>query len=121
VLLVAFGVYCLMGLIFFITGIVYMGDAGTVGATGIYLMALGFIMLIVGGIAIWANNSSKWMILFVIELINIALFLVRVPATTSQAVRSDLTFSRVCAVPLLLHRHRSADGLGHHRPRHRRD
>jgi hypothetical protein len=75
VLLVAFGVYCLMGLIFFITGIVYMGDAGTVGATGIYLMALGFIMLIVGGIAIWANNSSKWMILFVIELINIALFL----------------------------------------------
>jgi hypothetical protein len=64
-----------MGLIFFITGIVYMGDAGTVGATGIYLMALGIIMLIVGGIAMWANSTSKWMILFVIELINVALFL----------------------------------------------
>ena len=76
VLMVAFGVYCLMGLIFFIMGIVYMGDAGTIGATGIYMMALGIVMLIIGGIALWANNSSKWMLLFVIELINIALFLV---------------------------------------------
>lgn len=75
VLMVAFGVYCLMGLIFFIMGIVYMGDAGTIGATGIYMMALGIIMLIIGGIALWANNGSKWMLLFVIELINIALFL----------------------------------------------
>lgn len=76
-LMAAFGVYCLMGLIFFIMGIVYMADVGALGATGLYLMMLGLVMLIVGGIALWANTAKNWFILFIIELINVALFLVR--------------------------------------------
>ena len=75
VLMGAFGIYCLMGLIFFIMGLVYMGDAGAIGATGLYLIFLGLVMLIVGGIALWANSNASWMILFIIELINVALFL----------------------------------------------
>jgi len=75
-LMAAFGVYCLMGLIMFIMGIVYMADVGALGATGLYLMMLGLIMLIVGGIALWANSAKNWLILFIIELINVALFLV---------------------------------------------
>ena len=75
VLMGAFGIYCLMGLIFFIMGLVYMGDAGAIGATGLYLIFLGLVMLIVGGIALWANANASWMILFIIELINVALFL----------------------------------------------
>ena len=34
-------------------------------------------MLIVGGLAIFANLKKIWLILFVIELVNVALFLVR--------------------------------------------
>ena len=75
VLMGAFGIYCLMGLIFLIMGMVYMGDAGAIGATGLYLIFLGLVMLIVGGIALWANSNASWMILFIIELINVALFL----------------------------------------------
>ena len=75
VLMIAFAGYVAMGLIFFITGIVYMGDAGAVGATGIYLMAIGFIMMVVGGIALWANSKQIWLVLFVIECFNVALFL----------------------------------------------
>jgi hypothetical protein len=75
VLMVAFGVYCVMGLSFFIMGIVYMGDAGAIGSTGIYLIFLGLLMLIIGGIALWANMNSNWMVLFIIELVNVALFL----------------------------------------------
>lgn len=77
VLMVAFGIYCVMGLSFFIMGIVYMGDAGAIGSTGVYLIFLGLLMLIIGGIALWANMNSNWMVLFIIELINVALFLVR--------------------------------------------
>jgi hypothetical protein len=76
VLTIAFAVYCVMGLTFFVMGIVYMGDAGAVGSTGVYLMAMGLIMLIIGGIALFANQKQIWLILFVIELFNIALFLV---------------------------------------------
>jgi hypothetical protein len=75
VLMVAFGIYCVMGLSFFIMGIVYMGDAGAIGSTGVYLIFLGLLMLIIGGIALWANMNSNWMVLFIIELINVALFL----------------------------------------------
>ena len=84
VLMVAFGVYCVMGLSFFIMGIVYMGDAGAIGSTGIYLIFLGLLMLIIGGIALWANMNSNWMVLFIIELINVALFLVRMCARASH-------------------------------------
>ena len=84
VLMVAFGVYCVMGLSFFIMGIVYMGDAGAIGSTGIYLIFLGLLMLIIGGIALWANMNSNWMVLFIIELINVALFLVRMCARVSH-------------------------------------
>jgi hypothetical protein len=75
VLTIAFAVYCVMGLTFFVMGIVYMGDAGAVGSTGVYLMAMGLIMLIIGGIALFANQKQIWLILFVIELFNVALFL----------------------------------------------
>eukprot|EP01048_Picozoa_sp_COSAG05_P022104 COSAG05_NODE_4293_length_1578_cov_1.371197_1_plen_97_part_01 len=73
--MVAFAVYVAMGLVFFITGCVYMGDAGSIGSTGLYLLFIGLIMMIVGGIALWANLKQIWLILFVIELFNVALFL----------------------------------------------
>ena len=95
VLMVAFGVYCVMGLSFFIMGIVYMGDAGAIGSTGIYLIFLGLLMLIIGGIALWANMNSNWMVLFIIELINVALFLVRMCARVSHIrVRACEPYSR---------------------------
>ena len=75
ILMIAFAVYVAMGLAFFITGCVYMGDAGTIGATGLYLLFVGLIMMIVGGIALWANSKQIWLVLFVIELFNVALFL----------------------------------------------
>merc|ERR1719453_1986717 len=53
-----------------------MGDAGAIGTTGIWLCAAGFIMLIIGGLAIFANLKQIWLILFVIELVNVALFLI---------------------------------------------
>jgi hypothetical protein len=76
-LYVCFGVYLLMGLTLTILGGVYMGDAGAVGTTGIYLMLTGLAMMVIGGLAIFANLKQIWLILLVIELLNIALFLVR--------------------------------------------
>ena len=40
-------------------------------------IVLGLLMLIIGGIAIFANLKKIWLIMFVVELINVALFLVR--------------------------------------------
>eukprot|EP01047_Picozoa_sp_COSAG01_P099288 COSAG01_NODE_29333_length_640_cov_0.883549_1_plen_80_part_10 len=57
VLTVAFGVYCVMGLTFFVMGIAYMGDAGTVASVGMYLVFIGLIMLIMGGLALFANQK----------------------------------------------------------------
>ena len=76
-LFVCFGVYLAMGFIFLVMGIAYSSDEGAVGSTGIYLILLGLLMLIIGGIAIFANLKKIWLIMFVVELINVALFLVR--------------------------------------------
>lgn len=75
-LFVCYGVYVAMGLALLIMGIVYWSDEGAVGSTGIYLIFLGLMMLIIGGIAVFANLKKIWLVLFVVELINVALFLV---------------------------------------------
>jgi hypothetical protein len=77
----AFAVYLVMGLTLSIMGGLYMSDAGAVGATGIYMMLFGLVMLIIGGAAIFANLRQMWQILAIVELVNLALFLVRVQAT----------------------------------------
>jgi len=53
-----------------------MGDAGVIGSTGVYLLILGMLMVAVGGVGIFANMKNMWMVLFIIELINVAIFLV---------------------------------------------
>ena len=65
-----------MGLVLMIMGGWYWSEAGAVGATAVYLLLIGFLMLVVGGIALFANFKKIWLILFVIELFNVALFLV---------------------------------------------
>jgi len=74
-LYVCFGVYLFMGLVLMGMGIWYWSDAGAVGATAVYLLLVGLLMLIVGGIALFANFKKMWLILFIIELFNVALFL----------------------------------------------
>ena len=64
-----------MGLMMMIMGGLYWSDAGAVGATAVYLLLIGFLMLVVGGIALFANFKKIWLILLVIELFNVALFL----------------------------------------------
>jgi len=75
ILYVCFGVYVVMGLSLTVMGVIYMSEVGAVGATGSYLIFFGLCMLIVGGIAIFANLKQIWLILFVIEIVNIFLFL----------------------------------------------
>jgi hypothetical protein len=75
ILFVCFGVYIVMGLTLTGMGIAYMSDAGAVGATGSWLIFFGLIMLIIGGIAVFANLKQIWLILFVIEIVNVFLFL----------------------------------------------
>ena len=90
-LFVCFGVYLAMGLGFLVMGIAYSSDEGAVGSTGIYLILLGLLMLIIGGISIFANLKKIWLIMFVVELINVALFLVRSsppPAAAPSGARS---------------------------------
>ena len=74
-----FGVYVFMGLTLSIMGGLYMGDAGAVGATGLYLMLTGFFMLVIGGVAIFANLKQLWPVLMLIEIVNVFLFIVRPP------------------------------------------
>jgi hypothetical protein len=141
VVTIAFAIYAVMGLAFFITGIVYMGDAGAIGATGMYLIFLGLIMLIIGGIATWANQNSNWMVLFIIELFNVALFLVRLASYTPCSNGGRFFRAHVClcvggevpprqaqpsrslpgdwcalTVPVHHDRDRPDDGDRHHRP-----
>ena len=75
-LFVCFGVYVFMGLVFLIMGAIYSSDEGAVGSTGVYLILLGLLMLVIGGIAVFANLKKIWLVLFVIELVNVALFLI---------------------------------------------
>ena len=70
-----FGVYLFMGFVLMTMGGLYWSDAGAVGATAVYLLLIGFLMLVVGGIALFANFKKIWIILFIIELFNVALFL----------------------------------------------
>jgi bacterioferritin-associated ferredoxin len=74
-LFVCFGVYIVMGLALIGIGVAYMSDVGALGATGTWLLLFGFLMLIVGGVAVYANMNQAWLILFVVELINVVLFL----------------------------------------------
>ena len=76
-LFVCFGVYLFMGLVLFGMGIAYAYDDGAVGSAGLYMIFLGLMMLIVGGFAIFCNLKKIWLGLFIIELINLVLFLVR--------------------------------------------
>jgi hypothetical protein len=78
-LYVAFGVYVVMGLALLGLGGWYINDVGAVGATATWLLLFGFAMLVIGGLAIFANLKKIWLLLFIIELINVALFLVRNP------------------------------------------
>lgn len=74
-LYVAFGVYVVMGLALLGLGGWYINDVGAVGATATWLLLFGFAMLVIGGLAIFANLKKIWLLLFIIELINVALFL----------------------------------------------
>jgi len=74
-LFVCFGVYIVMGLALIGIGVAYMSDVGALGATGTWLLLFGLLMLIIGGVAIYANMNQAWLILFVVELINVVLFL----------------------------------------------
>jgi len=76
ILYICFGVYLGFGVILMSIGGWYWSNAGAVGATAVYLLLVGFIMLIIGGISLWANFKGMWFMLFLIELFNIALFLV---------------------------------------------
>ena len=77
-LFVCFGVYVAMGIGLIGMGAWYMSDVGALGATAMWLLLFGFLMLIIGGVAIFANLKQMWLVLFVIELINVVLFLVRI-------------------------------------------
>jgi hypothetical protein len=75
ILFVCFGVYIVMGIALIAIGVAYMSDVGALGATGTWLLTFGLLMLIIGGVAVYANMNQAWLILFVIELINVVLFL----------------------------------------------
>lgn len=79
VLFGCFGVYVIMGVALSAMGIYYMSDEGavTMGSTGTVLLLVGLTMLVVGGLAIFANLKKIWLLLLVIEMFNIVLFLVR--------------------------------------------
>jgi hypothetical protein len=73
-LYVCFGVYVVIGLGLITMGAIYWNDIGAVSATATLMLTIGLFMLIVGGLALFANAKQIWLILIVIELINIALF-----------------------------------------------
>ena len=77
----AFGIYVLWGILIMIVGAVYMSDVGEAGTTGVLLCLIGFAMLFIGGIAIFANMRQWWWLLLIVELINVVLFLVSAPLT----------------------------------------
>ena len=70
-----FGLYIAMGLSLIGLGSYYMYDAGAVGSTASYLIGLGLLMLIIGAAAVFANLKKMWIILLVVECVNVAVFL----------------------------------------------
>lgn len=74
-----FGVYVVMGVTLSAMGIYYLTDEGsvTMGSTGTVLLLVGLTMMVMGGLAIFANLKKIWLVLLVVELFNIVLFLVR--------------------------------------------
>jgi hypothetical protein len=130
-LFVCFGVYVAMGIGLIGMGAWYMSDVGALGATAMWLLLFGFLMLIIGGVAIFANLKQMWLVLFVVELINVVLFLVRIMippplfflcppfvCVVRHACRGWLTARDVltCAEPLHRDRCRDHDGVGFFRP-----
>jgi hypothetical protein len=76
VLYVAFAVYNFLGFLLFIMGIVYQADVGSIGTAGTYCILTGLMFLVVGSVAIYATHASNWKLLFIVEMFNVALFMV---------------------------------------------
>eukprot|EP01048_Picozoa_sp_COSAG05_P011071 COSAG05_NODE_1018_length_6171_cov_6.038867_2_plen_774_part_00 len=70
-----FGIYIAMGFGLVGLGAFYMYDAGSVGSTATYLVLLGLCMLFIGSVAVFANLRQIWLVLLIVECINVALFL----------------------------------------------
>ena len=76
ILYACFGTYICMGLGFCVMGGIYMGEVGEVSNTGLYLCFAGLTMLVVGGVAVYSTLKKIWLLLWIVELINLALFVI---------------------------------------------
>ena len=78
-LYVCFGAYLCIGIAFIALGGYYMNEVGEAADTALVLLMVGGCMLVVGGVAMFANFKQGVFggtILFVVEIINMVLFLV---------------------------------------------
>ena len=75
VLFACFAVYLVMGLTLSIMGGVYMSEVGEIADTGVALFTVGIFMLLLGAAALHATYKQIWIVLLLVELINIVLFL----------------------------------------------
>ena len=73
-LLWSYIVFALCGLVLFIAGLVFTAAVGAVGQTAVYLLALGLFFVIVGCIALLGVRFQNPLLLFIVELVNIALY-----------------------------------------------
>ena len=74
ILYACFAIYAVVGIALTAMGVIYWGHAGAVSVTATMLLAIGAFMLVLGGLSIYANYKQMWLILVVVEAVNIALF-----------------------------------------------
>eukprot|EP01052_Picozoa_sp_SAG31_P036099 SAG31_NODE_4454_length_3218_cov_2.758576_2_plen_732_part_01 len=79
VLYACFALYIAVGMGFVIMGLIYINEVGEAATTALVMLLAGGTMLVVGGVAMFGNFKRGRMgalILFVIEIVNMVLFLV---------------------------------------------
>ena len=76
ILLIAYIVYLLCGLVMVFAGMWYAGSTGAVGSTGIWLLIIGLFFLVLGIIALVGWKWQNGLILLVVECVSIALYFI---------------------------------------------
>lgn len=75
ILYVCYGVYIALGITAVILGSITVARVGIAGI-GVGVLTMGGFMLLLGALAVYASREKNWFLLFVIELVNIAVLVV---------------------------------------------
>jgi len=76
VLYILYAVYGVVGLVLFVLGFVFWGNVGAVSDAATTMLFVGVAMILICNFAMYANYTRNWLMMLVIELVNVGIFVI---------------------------------------------